>query len=109
MAEENGGGGFSIPWPTVFTLAALAGGLFFFLPPLSSSRPGGTPGQSSATLGFQDVDARLWEDPVKAALRHRADFDELLKKSPKDEQAAKDLVQEIKGERELHSIAHLRK
>ena len=52
-------------------IAAIVGGVFWFQNPLTSSRP--TAPDSFHTLpGFsEDVQARLWEDPLQAVIQHR--------------------------------------
>src|SRR5712691_5833928 len=107
MAEEKGGIP-SVPWPTVLTVMAVVGGVYFLLAPLNSSRPGGLPGQSSASLGYQDARARLWEDPVKAAMRHREQVDALLVRKPADKQAEEEARHQIEGERLAHSADNLK-
>lgn len=68
MAERESKAGSSIPWANVTALlVAVAGGLSLLIEPLVSSRPQkGSP--PVAVSGAQDVDARLWQDPLRVAI-----------------------------------------
>ena len=79
MAEQKGGG-WSVPWPAVIALVVAGGGEFFLLPQLTSSRPGAEGGRRVETIAEEDVDARLWQDPFRAAREHR---DAVDRKYPK--------------------------
>ena len=68
MAESESKGGGSIPWVNLTALLmAVAGGISLLLQPLVSSRPqkGSRPVEAIAE---QDVDARLWQDPLRVAI-----------------------------------------
>ncbi|HKP02170.1 MAG TPA: hypothetical protein VJU77_02315 [Chthoniobacterales bacterium] len=70
MAEQENKGGGSISWANVTALlVAVAGGISLLVSPLVSSRPqkGSRPVQ---TLADQDVDARLWQDPLRVSIDH---------------------------------------
>ena len=69
MADDRSGS-WSIPGPLLAVLL-LAGGAMFLVPPLVSSRPQTDVGPSPQALGAQDVSARAWQDPFKAAFEHR--------------------------------------
>jgi hypothetical protein len=74
MAEQRDGRSLweslNASWPTIVGLGtALVLGLLT-LPPLDSSRPPSAKTQPLETIGEQDVDARLWQDPLTAAEGH---------------------------------------
>jgi hypothetical protein len=56
----------SFPLPAILTLLSAVGGVIWLLPSLDSSRPAIPLGPKSAVIGYQDVDARLWQDPLEA-------------------------------------------
>jgi hypothetical protein len=58
----------SFPLSAVLTVLTAIGGLLWFLPPLDSSRPAIPLGPRSSNVGYQDIDARLWQDPFEAVL-----------------------------------------
>src|SRR5260370_37948443 len=61
----------NIPWTAVMALiVAAAGGWLWFQSPLTSSRPAGQPEHEHLLLGAQGVEARLWQDPFTAVVRH---------------------------------------
>jgi hypothetical protein len=62
MSDESSKG-VNIPWSLVFTLLAAVGGAVWYLHPLTSDRPAGVSDVGGDSLGFQDVPARLWQDP----------------------------------------------
>lgn len=70
MAEQENKGGGSISWANATALlVAVAGGISLLISPIISSRPqkGSRPVQ---TVADQDVDARLWQDPLRVAIDH---------------------------------------
>jgi len=68
MAESKHSPAENLPWMPLATVAAslLAGGWLFFQP-LTSSRPNMVEGVAEAQMSIQDVDARLWQDPLEAS------------------------------------------
>ncbi|HEX8280853.1 MAG TPA: hypothetical protein VF551_05720, partial [Chthoniobacterales bacterium] len=70
MADQESKSGLSIPWANITALfIAVVGGLTLLFDPLVSSRPqkGSRP---LGTTAEQDVDARLWQDPLRVAVEH---------------------------------------
>jgi hypothetical protein len=63
--------GAAVPWPALLVLLGLAGGAFWYLAPLTSSRPRELEGPAITSLGEQHVDARLWQDPLSASEVHQ--------------------------------------
>jgi hypothetical protein len=67
MSEEAEASKFS--WPNVIALVAVIGGVFWLVPPLTSSRPLTGADKSGESL-LHTVDARLWQDPLAVAYAH---------------------------------------
>lgn len=60
-----------VSWPIpVGLIVAIAAGFLIYQSPLQSSRPGLTDAQHQRALSEQQVDARLWQDPLAAAEQH---------------------------------------
>jgi hypothetical protein len=85
-----------IPWGTLLPLAAILAGVIVHYKPLVSERPSVPSEKTAPVIAEQDVDARLWQDPIGVAQKQKA----LL-----DEQIDKGLAK--KGATELHDIAAL--
>src|SRR5437016_9978014 len=64
--EKKGGKASTFSIPVLLLISALAGSLFLGPSALIPSRPEGTKRNMSGTLGTQDVEARLWQDPFEA-------------------------------------------
>lgn len=71
MAEENGTSSVVIQWSTLLALTAAVVGAVSRLTPLTSTRPADPVQGSRLSIGDQDVDARLWQDPFQAAAADR--------------------------------------
>jgi hypothetical protein len=71
-----------LPLANIASLVVLIGGIAFYLAPLTSSRPSAEPDHEVTAWGEQDVDARLWQDPLEASDRH---IDELLRRRAQGE------------------------
>lgn len=65
MADSKSSSGFSIPWPTVLGLLTTVAGALLYFTNLQSDRPPASPEQTTPALGYQDVLARLWQDPLR--------------------------------------------
>jgi len=61
-----------LPWQGLLAVAAAIVGVVWYLAPLDTSRPTERFGQAVGTNEVQDVDARLWQDPLLAAHLHIA-------------------------------------
>jgi hypothetical protein len=85
-----------IPWATLLPLAAVLAGVIATYKPLVSERPAVPSEKTAPVIAEQDVDARLWQDPIGVAEKQKA----LL-----DEQIDKGVAQ--KGATELHDITAL--
>jgi hypothetical protein len=68
--SESQGSGTTIPWPALFAAFTAVGGLFYWLIPVVSQRPETKPTSIFSSLGYQNIDARLWQDPLQAAYEH---------------------------------------
>jgi hypothetical protein len=58
-------------WPSILLAFAVAGNLLWIQKPLKSFRPAETLTAEHPTMGRQDVDAMLWQDPYEALFTHR--------------------------------------
>src|SRR3989442_8986463 len=63
-----------LSWPGMLGLTALVSSLFWLISPLRSSRPSDKPVHERTSIGDQDIEARLWQDPVGAILERRKEF-----------------------------------
>jgi hypothetical protein len=63
MAENQQTSG-DFPWLPLITLIAVGSGVFFLLPQITSSRPGGGDPKLVTTFDPQAINARLWQDPL---------------------------------------------
>ena len=63
---------FDIPWATLLPLAAVLAGIIAQYKPLVSSRPAVPSEKSVPVIAEQDVDARLWQDPIAVAQKQRS-------------------------------------
>ena len=72
---------FDIPWATLLPIIAALAGIVAQFRPLVSERPA-IPGEKAVeVVAEQDVDARLWQDPLVVAQKKKAELDaEALKK-----------------------------
>ncbi len=59
-----------LPWATIVAIVAASTGFFLYLNPLQTSRPPERAGFHSDVDRPEDVDARLWQDPLRAASEH---------------------------------------
>ena len=86
-----------LPWPAIAAALVALGGVFLYLNPLTTSRPaeGGFP------IGFnhdlQDVEARLWQDPLRTTAEHETQV-----------QRQNDAGNDVSLENSLHAVEALR-
>src|SRR6266516_6644884 len=64
-----------IPWATLLPLAAVLAGIIAQYKPLVSERPSVPSEKTAPVIAEQDVDARLWQDPIGVAQRQKALLD----------------------------------
>ena len=61
-----------IPWGTLLPLAAALAGIIAQVRPVTSERPtANLVEKTSEAIGAQDVDARLWQDPLAVVQKER--------------------------------------
>src|SRR6478672_8873653 len=87
---------FDLPWGTLLPLLAVLAGVIATYKPLVSERPSVPSEKNAPVIAEQDVDARLWQDPLGVAQKQKALLDTL-----KTEDAAK------KTAADLHNISAL--
>jgi hypothetical protein len=87
---------FDLPWATLLPVAAVLAGIVAQYKPLVSERPSVPMEKTAPIIAAQDVDARLWQDPIGVAQKQKTLLDEKIEKG-----VAK------KGVAESHSIAAL--
>jgi hypothetical protein len=61
-----------LPWPAIAATLVALGGVFVYLNPLETSRPKERTGLHINFNHPQDVDARLWQDPLRTTAEHEA-------------------------------------
>ncbi len=64
-----------IPWGTLLPLLAVLAGVIATYKPLISERPSVPSEKTAPVIAEQDVDARLWQDPIGVAQRQKALLD----------------------------------
>jgi len=69
-----------IPWATLLPLAAVLAGVIATYKPLVSERPAVPSEKTSPVIAAEDVDARLWQDPIGVAQKQKASLDEQIEK-----------------------------
>ena len=69
-----------IPWATLLPLAAVLAGVIATYKPLVSERPAVPSEKTSPVIAAEDVDARLWQDPIGVAQKQTASLDEQIEK-----------------------------
>src|SRR5438093_1092192 len=87
---------FELPWGTVLPLLAVLAGVIATYKPLVSERPPVPTEKTAPVIAAQDVDARLWQDPIGVAQTQKALLDDQIEKG-----VAK------KGSTESHDICAL--
>ena len=93
---ENDKPKLDLPWGTLLPVAAVLAGIVVQYKPLVSERPSVPVEKTAPIIAAQDVDARLWQDPIGVAQKQKTLLDEKIEKG---------IAQ--KGEAESHSIAAL--
>lgn len=63
---------FDLPWGTLLPVLAALGGVISQFKPLVSTRPPVASEKAIAVTAEQDVDARLWQDPIAVAQKQEA-------------------------------------
>src|SRR5947199_526812 len=69
---------FNIPWATLLPLIAVLGGIVAQYKPLVSTRPTVPSEKPVPVIAKQDVDARLWQDPIGVAQKQKLVLDAQL-------------------------------
>ncbi len=87
-----------LPWPAIAAALVALGGVFLYLNPLQTSRPAERTGLHLGFNHLQDVDARLWQDPLRTTADHETQV-----------QRQKDADTDISVENSLHEVETLRK
>src|SRR5215467_8925130 len=87
---------FDLPWATLLPVAAVLAGIVVQYKPLVSERPSVPVEKTAPIIAAQDVDARLWQDPIGVAQKQKTLLDEKIEKGVAQ-----------KGVAESHSIAAL--
>jgi len=72
---ENDKRKFDLPWATLLPVLAALAGLVAQYKPLVSTRPTIPSEKAIAVIAEQDVDARLWQDPISVAQKQKALLD----------------------------------
>src|SRR6266705_968628 len=85
-----------LPWGTLLPLLAVLAGVVAQYKPLVSERPSVPSEKAAPVIAEQDVDARLWQDPISVAQKQKALLD-----SPIGQDEAK------KGVAKLHELRSL--
>jgi hypothetical protein len=86
-----------LPWPAIAAALVALGGVFVYLNPLQTSRPTERTGLHEAFDHLQNVDARLWQDPLRTAAEHETQMQE-----------QKDAGTDVSVEDSLHAVYTLR-
>ena len=68
-----------LPWGTLLPLLAVLAGVIATYKPLVSERPSVPSENTAPVIAAEDVDARLWQDPVGVAQKQKALLDEQIK------------------------------
>src|SRR5258705_2757324 len=63
---------FDLPWATLLPLMAVLAGVVAQYKPLVSERPSVPSEKTAPVIAAQDVDARLWQDPIGAAQKEKS-------------------------------------
>ena len=63
-----------VPWAAIVAVLAASAGFVLYQNALQTSRPSEREGFHSDVSRPQDVDARLWQDPLRAASEHNSDL-----------------------------------
>lgn len=101
MVAEKQAPASSLPLGSIATLLLFVAGIIIPNVPLESQRPRELEPAKDRIVGIQDADARLWQDPFSAAVRHLSKIEKLQDlKSPK-------FAQDGRGDSN-HSCARLR-
>src|SRR5436190_12977125 len=79
MAEEQPRK-FDLPWGTLLPLLAVLAGVVAQYKPLVSERPSVPSEKNAPVVAAQDVDARLWQDPIGVAQKQKSLLDEQIEK-----------------------------
>lgn len=87
-----------LPWPAIAAALVALGGVFVYLNPLQTSRPPERTGFHLSFNDLQDVDARLWQDPLRTAAEHEAQA-----------QARIEAGRKVPVEDPFHAVKELRK
>src|SRR5438552_8679081 len=67
-----------LPWGTLLPLLAVLAGVIATYKPLISERASVTSEKTAAVIAAQDVDARLWQDPIGVAQKQKSLLDERI-------------------------------
>jgi hypothetical protein len=73
MAEEQPRK-FDLPWATLLPLMAVLAGVVAQYKPLVSERPSVPSEKTAPVIAAQDVDARLWQDPIGVAQKQKSEL-----------------------------------
>ena len=87
-----------LPWPAIAGALVALGGVFLYLNPLQTSRPAERTGLPITFNHLQNVDARLWQDPLRTTAEHETQV-----------QRQKDAGTDVSVENSLHEVETLRK
>src|SRR5258705_13725985 len=63
---------FDLPWATLLPLMAVLAGVVAQYKPLVSERPSVPSEKTAPVIAAQDVDARLWQDPIGVAQKQKS-------------------------------------
>jgi hypothetical protein len=94
---------FDLPWGTLLPLLAVLAGVIATYKPLVSERPSVSSERTAPVIAAQDVDARLWQDPIGVAQKQKALLDEQI-----DKGLAKNVVTESHNIRALSDLLYER-
>jgi len=78
-----------IPWATLLPVIAVLAGIVAQFKPLVSTRPAVPSEKSIEVFANQDVDARLWQDPLAVAQKEKAALEADLNASHRSDERAK--------------------
>jgi hypothetical protein len=66
---------FDLPWGTLLPLMAVLAGVIAQYKPLVSERPSVPSEKTASVIAAQDIDARLWQDPIGVAQKQKSLLD----------------------------------